>query len=541
MLPGRIRDVSPAKILAGRPRHNGQMPSPPRPSSRVVVGLAMVGAVLGRAPSLQWPLRPDEAGFLLVARAWRPEPDSMFGTYWVDRPPPIIALFKLSDWLGGPYFIRVLAALAAALFVLAAAGTASRLGEYVGARGADRIGAWVAVATAALTSHAAIDSVAAKGEILGLPVVMASCWFAIHALMRRSPWHAAAAGALAVLPIGFKQNLLGGLVFGGVLLVAALATSRLGRRDFLRLAGAAIGGALLPVLATIAWCLVAGVRLSTLAYVTLGFRVDANAVLASQPSSTVDARIDTLLLVSVVSGLAALGLWFVLRLPRLLRRATVPTVAVTAMLVVDTAGVFLSGSYWRTYLLVPIAPIALCLGLLLADEQLMTRRWRHPIAIITRLLVAFTLVSSVLAFIEWERTIDRYLPTEYLTGRAIGEAANPGDTLLVYGGRADIQWASGLRSPYEHLWSLPMRTLDPDLDELESVLSGPSAPTWFVQSKRLDEWSEAGTDEIRDELLEDYQLVAIACGAYRIYHQRRLERPELRVDCDQPFDRLVLF
>jgi hypothetical protein len=202
------------------------------------------------------------------------------------------------------------------------------------------------------------------------------------------------------------------------------------------------------------------------------------------------------------------------------------------MLVVDTAGVFLSGSYWRTYLLVPIAPAALCIGLLIADEQLMTRRWRSWIAIPTRALVAFTVLSSVLAILEWERAIDIYVPTEYLTGRAIAGAANPGDTLLVYGGRADIQWASGLRSPYQHLWSLPMRTLDPELEELERVLTGPAAPTWIVQFTRLDAWSEAGTDGIREELLEDYQLVAIACGAYRIYHQRRLERPELRVECD---------
>ena len=210
------------------------------------------------------------------------------------------------------------------------------------------------------------------------------------------------------------------------------------------------------------------------------------------------------------------------------------------MLAVDSAGVILSGSYWRTYLLVPIAPAALCLGLLIADEQLLTRHWRHWTAIFTRGLVAFAVLSSVLAFVEWERTIDNYRPTEYLTGRAIAGAAKPGDTLLVYGGRADIQWASGLRSPYVHLWSLPMRTLDPDLEELKTVLTGPAAPTWVVQFKRLDEWSEAGTDVIRGELLEDYQLVAIACGAYRIYHQRWLERPELRVDCEEPFDRLVL-
>ena len=32
------------------------------------------------------------------------------------------------------------------------------------------------------------------------------------------------------------------------------------------------------------------------------------------------------------------------------------------------------------------------------------------------------------------------------------------------------------QSPYEHLWSLPMRTLDPDLTELQALLSGPNAP-----------------------------------------------------------------
>ncbi|UUZ57923.1 hypothetical protein [Nocardioides sp. B-3] len=209
------------------------------------------------------------------------------------------------------------------------------------------------------------------------------------------------------------------------------------------------------------------------------------------------------------------------------------------MLVVDTAGVFLSGSYWRTYLLVPIAPIVLCTGLLIIDEQLLSRHWRHWVGLTTRALVGFTVLSAVLSVVEWERTIDTYLPTEYLTGRAIVAVAEPGDTLLVYGGRADVQWASGLPSPYEHLWSLPMRTLDPDLDGLEAVLDSPRAPTRVVQVTRLDEWSEAGTDEIRGELLEDYRLVAIACRSYRVYLHVDIERPQFRIDCNEPFDSFV--
>lgn len=57
-----------------------------------LVWLAAAAAFLARFPSLLWPLRPDEAGFLLVARAWHPEPDSVYGRYWVDRPPPVIWL-----------------------------------------------------------------------------------------------------------------------------------------------------------------------------------------------------------------------------------------------------------------------------------------------------------------------------------------------------------------------------------------------------------------------------------------------------------------
>jgi hypothetical protein len=65
------------------------------------VAIAAVLAVLARLPALTRPVRADEAGFLLVARAWDPRPDSMFGPYWVDRPPLLIAVFKGVDLAGG--------------------------------------------------------------------------------------------------------------------------------------------------------------------------------------------------------------------------------------------------------------------------------------------------------------------------------------------------------------------------------------------------------------------------------------------------------
>ena len=62
--------------------------------SRHTIAVAAMAAFVLRLPGLTRPIRADEAGFLLVARSWNPQPDSMFGPYFVDRPPALIALFR---------------------------------------------------------------------------------------------------------------------------------------------------------------------------------------------------------------------------------------------------------------------------------------------------------------------------------------------------------------------------------------------------------------------------------------------------------------
>ena len=47
-------------------------------------------------------------------------------------------------------------------------------------------------------------------------------------------------------------------------------------------------------------------------------------------------------------------------------------------------------------------------------------------------------------------------------------------------GAANILEATGLRSPYPDLWSLPVRVHDPDLADLTALLDGPDRPTWLV-------------------------------------------------------------
>ena len=147
--------------------------------SRWTVAVAAAAAFLLRLPGLTRPVRADEAGYQLVARAWHPMPDSVYGAYFVDRPPPMIALFKLSDAIGGPLFIRVLGAVACAALVLAAAAVARLVADEHAAR-------WTAVAAAALSTNVLIDAVAVKGELLALPVLMASLGLSLVAVRDRS-------------------------------------------------------------------------------------------------------------------------------------------------------------------------------------------------------------------------------------------------------------------------------------------------------------------------------------------------------------------
>ena len=507
----------------------------PNPTSLgSVVWLSAVAAFVARFPSLLWPLRPDEAGFLLVARAWRPEADSVYGHYFVDRPPPIIWLMQATDAVGGAYTHRLVGAVGCALLVLAAAAAAREVARRAGLvdpAAVRRTTAWVAVATAGLVSNAQIDPVAAKGELFGIPLVMASCWLSLRAVRRMSATDAFWAGFLAMLAVGLKQSIVGGLVFGGVLLLGSVLARQLPWRATLRCALAAVAGAAVPVAAVVVWALVVGVRLEALWYTSVSFRSDANRIIATQNAEGATGRVWVLLLVFIGVGMLLLVVCFLAQLPGLLRLDAVPAVAVLVMLAVDLAGVAVSGSYWMPYLFVPIPALSLALALLLSNDRVRGTRDRvNPAAI------AFVVASSVVALVGWTGAwVGGRVPVEVRTGEALDAIARPGDRVLVYGGRADIQWSTHAASPYPYLWSLPMRTLDPGLDDLRSVLTGSNPPTWFVEASYINTWSELGTRPIESSLIRKYEFVVTACDRYRIYHLNTVDPVDVDIDCTTPY------
>lgn len=488
---------------------------------RRVTWVAAACAVLLRLVAAHPPLRADEAGFLLVARSWDPRPGQLYGDYFVDRPPPLVAVIRAVDWAGPPELLRVLGALLCGVLVLAAA----RLGREIGG---ERAVGWTAVTAAALSVNPMIDVVAVKGEQLGTPLVLLSVLCAVLALRRESLWLAALAGLLAGAAPGFKQNLVDGIVFAVVLLVAARVAGQITTRTTLRLGVAGLVGGAVPGTATLAWAALAGVRLDTLWYATYGFRFDASMVLADESGAAAD-RAWLLIGVAVATGLAGALVLYLVRLRDAWQADPALTCATIALGTIGVTGVVAGGSYWRDYLH-PLVPVAV-----LCTAALAARPARpDPPPRDVRVLVAATAVSCGLGFAGWV-VADRagligY--TEWQTGEAVGAVAEDGDTLVVYGGRADIQYAAGLPAPYRHLWSLPMRTLDPDLTELRGLVTGRHPPTWIVEWVDFGAWHSQPGEQLRELVEERYVEHGTGCDDRPVFLLRGVERAPLEAHCD---------
>lgn len=120
-----------------------------------------------------------------------------------------------------------------------------------------------------------------------------------------------------------------------------------------------------------------------------------------------------------------------------------------------------------------------------------------------------------------------------LLGRSIASASEPGDTLTTVGGKADLQLASGLASPYPYLWSLPARVRDPGSRDLAAVLAGSRAPTWVVVWGGLETRGEDTVASVAPRLRDRYERVGTACGGNPVYRLRGAERPTPALSCSR--------
>lgn len=463
------------------------------------LGVAVLAAAAGLTtlPYAGRTLSPDEGGLLLLASQWSPG-TSLYGDYFIDRPPGLIALAALADTLGGGWALRMLG--------LVAVVTAVLLSGLIGRLAApDRPIAPVLTAAVAalLTASPLFGGTVVNGELLGLPFLLGGIVAALRSVMSSARsalrWAllAGAAGACAAL---VKQSLLD--VFVIVVVLAVLS------RRWRPAVGAGIG-AVLTVTAVVALASARGTDPGELWNAVVVFRREAAAVIAESATDSTPRRLGGMLLALVATGVpvlvAVLG-------RRLSRRATpqVPDLRWPALAVLawELIVVLLGGSYWLHYLM----------GLVPGLVLLTAAACQRPLPARRTLRTTYGLMAvSTVATLAWVliHPIER---PEQPAIDWLDEHARSGETAVVAFGAANILQATGLTSPYPDLWSLPVRVHDPDLVHLTTVLDAADRPTWVVVAgASLGTWGIDAT--VADQVLaEHYELAAVA-GDWTIYQE----------------------
>src|SRR6476620_10058556 len=106
-------------ITTARPEASPRTPGLPwRLSTYTWVAVAL--AVVGRLTFVGSMASPDEGGYLLVGSQWHAG-TSVYGNYWVARPPLLIVINELAAALGGTLALRVIGIFVVVACVLLAA------------------------------------------------------------------------------------------------------------------------------------------------------------------------------------------------------------------------------------------------------------------------------------------------------------------------------------------------------------------------------------------------------------------------------------
>jgi hypothetical protein len=481
-----------------------------------LVGPAVLAvlAALVRVPGLRAPLSPDEGGYLLVASQWSPG-RSLYGDYWVDRPPVLIAVYDLADHAGGTVALRVIGIGA----VVAAVLLAGLLGRLVS--DGSRRAAWSgAVVAAVFLSTPLFGTAEVNGELLATPLVLSGVVVLVASLRASAPtsvctW-AFLAGVLGISAALVKQNLLDVFVFAAVVtIIGARPRFRRGvRPDVVSRAIACVAGAVVALAVALWFAALHGTPPAGLWDALVVFRLDAITLIRSSASEETNRRLIGTVLSFVLSGAALVAVTSVVALRRPVdsasRRELDLRAAAVAVLAWEGVAAALGGSYWLHYL------IALVPGLVLVTVTRPPAGDRRTTAASWSLGLA---AASTLAVALWGVAHPPTAGADQKVSDYIAQRAQAGDSIVVAYGHPNLIEATGLSSPYPFVWSLPARVSDPRAATLTRVLRGSRAPAWVVVGgASLGTW---GIDPAMAQrvLDADYLPVAVV-GDWHVFRHR---------------------
>lgn len=507
-IPARsVQQLPPRRTLQGERLQEARTAAPPwlphRWSARpwLVVAALIALSTLLRMTGFHAPLGIDEGGIAVIASDWFDSSSeaagSLYGRYWIDRPPLLLAVYGVAVELGGDTGVRVLGALSAAILIPLVTGIAQLVG---GMRSLLPAG----VIAAVLLSSSVIQADRTVAELLALvPAASAMLLLAFAVTRVDRVWVWFAAGVAASCALLVKQSFVDAAFAGCVCIVAMLLTARHWherRRVLGRACAYAVGG-LVPAAIALAWAATTAVGVSGFVYAIAGFRVDTLEALrlASIPMSE---RLSQLVAPALTSGMAVLlplavaGIWQ-------LRHHGALSALLWAWLAGGMVGMLGGGYYWSHYYIQLIPVVAVGSGLLLA---------RRP-----RLASATLLAMVVIGLADSHHRHDTLRDRRpHDDARAVGSfvAANGerGDRVLALYARANLVYYSGFDAPVPWLWSSMYRALPEAEPQLRSLLASPQRPTWIVPWQRPSSFGLDGDGRTHRLLEQYYRNVATVCS-----------------------------
>jgi hypothetical protein len=460
---------------------------------RVAVSIALGGvlALLLRAPWADAALGRDEGGVAMVARAWHGGGPFAYGSLFLDRPPLLVALYRLAG--DGQAGIRALGVVAAVLLVV----TSTLLAVRIGGR---RAAPWAAGISAVLASSFAIKTVFTPAELLAVVPSSASVLLLLIALERapRRLWVFAGAGALAATALLVKQSFGDALVAGAVALVAGKLFG-LSWRETARRAGAYGAGVAALVAALVAWAALSHISAHSVWYAMFGFRLDSIDALVKHG---LESRLSTLGSPLLTSGLALALLCAVVGIARLRDRPVV-RLTLAAWIAAAACGILLGGSYWPHYLIELVPGAA-------AGAALTFRRYRLVGAIAAAVIALPTVIHA--ADVGRSDSADSFQQDARTIGDYIHDRSLPGATAYVMYAKVNTLYYAGLPVPYPYNWSLMARAVPGAQERLRSLLSSPARPTWIVRPEGPRAFGLDGSGMTKRLLTAHYRSIGRVCG-----------------------------
>jgi hypothetical protein len=455
----------------------------------VWIALGVALALLLRAAWFDAPLGRDEGGVALVARNWHGSGPFAYGSWFLDRPPLLLALYRLAgDSQTG---IRVLGAIAACSIVVLTTLLAVRIG---GRRAAP----WAAGIAAVTASSYAVRSVYTPAELLAVVPSCASLLVLLIALEKRRLWQFACAGALAAAALLVKQSFGDALVAGAVAMVATKLTGS-GWRETLRRIGSYAAGVGAVAIALVIWAFAEHVSAHAVWYALFGFRLDAVSAL-SGPAA--EGRLMGLWPPFRDSGLAIAAVLALVGLVRL-RVGAVARAALLASLTAAVIGIVLGGSYWPHYLIALVPVTAAAAGALFGRY-----RWLGAIAICA--IAVPTLLNAQRA--ARSDSADGAQTTAVSVGHYIHARALPGQTAYVLYARVNVLYFAGIPDPFPYNWSLMMMAVPGAQQRLRRLLASAGRPTWVVKADSTHSFGLDRSGATARLLRLHYRRAGTVCG-----------------------------